>query len=120
MALALTPDKAARANILQLLLRDRPVNADIDVLPVADATSGYSGADLRELVETAVDFAIEASLDAGSEQPITSAHLREALDEVRPTTLEWLTSARNYARYANEAGQYDEVLEFLKRHGDRR
>ena len=67
-----------------------------------------------------MDFAIEASLDAGVEQPITFEHLREALDEVRPTTLEWLTSARNYARYANEAGQYDEVLEFLKQHGEKR
>lgn len=114
------PDKPARADILQMLLSGRPVSGHIDVSPIADATSGYSGADLRELVETAVDFAIEASLDAGVEQPITFEHLREALDEVRPTTLEWLTSARNYARYANEAGQYDEVLEFLKRHGEKR
>ena len=42
---------------------------------------------------------------------------RAALDEVKPTTLEWLTTARNYARYANEAGHYDEVLDFLKKHG---
>jgi hypothetical protein len=40
-----------------------------------------------------------------------------ALRDVKPTTVEWLTTARNYARYANEAGQYDDVLEFLKRHG---
>ena len=33
------------------------------------------------------------------------------------TTIEWLTTARNYARYSNEGGQYDEVLEFLRRHG---
>ena len=32
-------------------------------------------------------------------------------------TVEWLTTARNHARYANESGQYDEVLDFLKRHG---
>jgi transitional endoplasmic reticulum ATPase len=114
------PDKPARHDILQMLLRGRPVSDDINVGPIAEATRGYSGADLRELVETAVDFAIEVSLEHGREQPITFAHLREALDEVRPTTLEWLTSARNYARYANEAGQYDEVLEFLKQHGEQR
>jgi transitional endoplasmic reticulum ATPase len=49
--------------------------------------------------------------------PICQAHLLEALEEVKPTTLEWLTTARNYARYANESGQYDEVLQFLERHG---
>lgn len=114
------PDRAARAAILDLQLNERPVVPDVDVATLARATVGFSGADLRELVETAVDFAIEASLDAGSEQPVTQAHLREALEEVRPTTLEWLTTARNYARYANEAGQYDEVLEFIRQHGDGR
>ena len=51
--------------------------------------------------------------------PITTEHLRHALKDVKPTTLEWLTTARNYARYANEAGQYDEVLAFLEKHGKR-
>ena len=36
---------------------------------------------------------------------------------MRATTLEWLTTARNYARYSNEGGQYDEVLAFLDKHG---
>ena len=54
---------------------------------------------------------------SGVETPISDEHLRRGLREVRPTTLEWLTTARNYARYANEAGHYDDVLEFLERHG---
>jgi hypothetical protein len=44
-------------------------------------------------------------------------HLRRALADTKATTIEWLTSARNHARYANQAGQYDEVLDFLKAHG---
>jgi len=44
-------------------------------------------------------------------------NLQAALKEVKPTTLEWLTTARNYARYSNESGQYDDVLAFLKAHG---
>ena len=52
--------------------------------------------------------------------PIAAQHLKAALDEVKPTTLEWLTTARNYARYANDAGQYDEVLEFLRKHEGKR
>jgi len=43
--------------------------------------------------------------------------LKTALQERRATTVEWLTTARNYARYSNESGQYDEVLEFLEKHG---
>lgn len=111
------PDNEARKAILDKLLAERPVEADIDTKLLARRTSGFSGADLRELVETAVDEAIELSIDLETEQKINNVHLRAALEEVKPTTLEWLTTARNYARYANEGGQYNDVLEFLRLHG---
>jgi SpoVK/Ycf46/Vps4 family AAA+-type ATPase len=85
----------------------------VNLAPLAQGTSGFSGADLEFIIETAADYAIADSIDAGSEMPITNAHLVRALKDVRPTTIEWLSSARNYARYANEGGQYDEVLAFL-------
>ena len=111
------PDRGAREAILGLELRDRPMAPKLDLGAIARKTPGFSGADLRELVETASDGAIEESLEHDAEVPISQKHLKEALDEVRATTLEWLTTARNYARYANEGGQYDEVLRFLKDHG---
>jgi transitional endoplasmic reticulum ATPase len=111
------PDRPAREAILHIHLKDRPLTSDVDPAALSKRTSGFSGADLEHLVETAVDVAIEASLASGREMPICQAHLLEALEEVKPTTLEWLTTARNYARYANESGQYDEVLQFLERHG---
>jgi transitional endoplasmic reticulum ATPase len=113
------PDQEARASILELLLAERPTASDIDVRTLAERTSGFSGADLRELVETGVDEAIEESLGAGQPVPLKMAHLKAALAERRATTVEWLTTARNYARYSNESGQYDEVLEFLDKHGKR-
>ncbi|MGH8079336.1 MAG: AAA family ATPase [Lysobacter sp.] len=111
------PDDSARRSILDLLLRERPLADGIDTAELARLSSGYSGADLRNLVETAIDEAIEDSIEQGRESPLTMEHLRNALRGTRSTTLEWLTTARNHARYANQAGQYDEVLEFLKRHG---
>jgi transitional endoplasmic reticulum ATPase len=110
------PDRAARASILKLQLAGRPLADDIDADALAQRTSGFSGADLENLVDTAADRAIAASLAQGGEVPIAHAHLTAALAEIKPTTLEWLTTARNYARYANEGGQYDEVLAFLARH----
>jgi SpoVK/Ycf46/Vps4 family AAA+-type ATPase len=113
------PDREARQAIVESLLRDRPTTDDIDTAFLADRTSGFSGADLEHLVETAIDEAIEESLERATESPISKDHLTKALRAVRPTTLEWLTTARNYARYANESGQYDEVLEFLEQNGKR-
>jgi SpoVK/Ycf46/Vps4 family AAA+-type ATPase len=111
------PDRPARAAILKILLAGRPVAADIDHDLFAQRTSGFSGADLENLVDTAADRAIAKSLATNTESPIDHAALVAALAEIKPTTIEWLTTARNYARYANEGGQYDEVLDFLKRYG---
>lgn len=111
------PDQEARSEILQGLLKGRPGGETIDAKKVAKLTSGFSGADLTNLVETAVDEVIEESIESGTEQPLNNSHLLEALKQIKPTTVEWLTTARNYARYANESGQYNDVLEFLKAHG---
>jgi SpoVK/Ycf46/Vps4 family AAA+-type ATPase len=111
------PDREARARILEILLASRPSEGDIDVAFLAKHSSGFSGADLMNLVETGADEAIEASLSSGREMPLRAEHFRAALKQIKPTTTEWLSTARNYARYANEAGQYDEVLDFLRKHG---
>ena len=46
------PDQAGRSAILRRYLRD--LDNDVDIVRVASATSGMSGADLRELVSDAV------------------------------------------------------------------
>ncbi len=111
------PDKVAREEILRLQLVDRPGAEAIDTAFIAGKTSSYSGADLQNIVNSAIDIAIEESLQGGEEAPLTMEHFREAYDEVRPTTLEWLTTARNYAKYSNTGGQYDDVARFLESHG---
>jgi transitional endoplasmic reticulum ATPase len=111
------PTRDERAAILQLHLRDRPTSPTLDLDGLARRTSGFSGADLAQLAEHAADLAIEASVTARREVPIGDAHLGAAADQLTPTTLEWLTTARNHARYADGAHQYREVIEFLDRHG---
>ena len=32
---------------------------------------------------------------------------------MRPSTLEWIATARNYVEFANQGGRYDEVAAFL-------
>ena len=110
------PDRQARTALLSRLLEERP-NTGCDVQALVARSSGFSGADLRNLVETAADLAIEESLSHREEVPIRHSHLVDALDEVRSTTGEWLTTARNYARYSNDNRQYDDVLQFLDQQG---
>lgn len=109
------PDREARLSILAMSLEGRP-SEGISLEPIAAATSGYSGADLTGLVEEACDYAIEESLDQEVVVPVKQKHLMEALKARKPTTLEWLSQARNYAKYANEGGLYDDVTAFLDKH----
>jgi AAA+ superfamily predicted ATPase len=110
------PDEGARRAILRLKLADRPQAKDLAIDAIAAKTSGFSGADLEGLVETAVEIAIEESIKSDAVAPLTNAHLASALKEMKPSTLEWLSSARNYAKYANQGGLYDDVAEFLNKH----
>lgn len=111
------PDRVAREAILRHHMKDRPQSNDIDFAFIAGRTGGYSGADLANLVDMATDEAIDASIAQGGDQVINFQHFQDALKISRPTTLEWLTTARNYARYANDGGRYNDVLDFLNKHG---
>lgn len=110
------PDQPARLAILNLLVTDRPLAAGLDLQSFAVSTTGFSGADLANLVETAVELAIEDSSSDDALTPVSRRHFDAALQEIRPTTGEWLATARNYAKYANEGGLYDDVRAFLKEH----
>jgi SpoVK/Ycf46/Vps4 family AAA+-type ATPase len=109
------PDREARESILRSQLHDRP-SRGVRIGELVANTPGFSGADLVNLVETAVDFAIEECIRAEGVERLEMQHFVAAIDEVRPTTTEWLAIARNYAKYSNEGGAYNEVLAFLDRH----
>lgn len=111
------PDKQARSAILEHHIKDRPAEDHIDFALIADKASGYSGADLANLVEMAADEAIDESIEQGEDVAIKFDHFKEALSQSRNTTSEWITTARNYARYANDGGRYNDVLDFIKKHG---
>jgi AAA+ superfamily predicted ATPase len=110
------PDAVARAAILKLMLTDRPGAEGLNLAPIVSASSGFSSADLAQVVDMACDEAIEQSLDENHVVELTDAHMAKAVRTARATTLEWLTEARNFAKFANEGGLYDDVVAFLDKH----
>ena len=107
------PDAPARAGILRILLKGKPVGP-IDFDTLAKKTDGFSGADLKGVVDVAIEAKLRAALAAGVPQPITTADLTAAAGKCRATTKEWFATARNHALYANQGGAYDDVLKYLK------
>jgi SpoVK/Ycf46/Vps4 family AAA+-type ATPase len=110
--LVLPPDKAAREAILRYHLCHRPLQS-IYFGEVAAMTDGFSGADLVLVCETATEYAFEDSVAKGKARPITMRDLALAIQEVRPSTKSWFELARQYARYSNNSGEYDELLPYL-------
>ena len=107
------PDAPAREEILQLHLQGRPV-ADIDCRTLAGKTDQFSGADLKAVVDLAVEGKLREAMKKGLPLPLTTKDLLAAVKQHRPTTKEWFSTARNYALYANQDGTYDDILAWLK------
>lgn len=106
------PDEESRKEILDSLIKEKP-SEKIDTKDIAKLTPGYSGADLKALIDIAVESKLEESLAKGSLQPVTQKDITKAIKVHKPTTAEWFSTARNYALYANETGLYDDILQYL-------
>jgi SpoVK/Ycf46/Vps4 family AAA+-type ATPase len=107
------PDLAARTAIVQLLCQGKPTDA-IDFEAVGKKTEGFSGADLKAVMDLAVEAKLREALRDGIPRPITTRDLLTAAAGVKPSTREWFATARNYALYSNQGGIYDDILKYLK------
>lgn len=106
------PDLPARAEILRVLLKGKPVETiDHDLL--AKKTDGFSGADLKAVIDVAIEVKLKQAMREGIPRPLSTKDLLAAAATIKPSTREWFASARNYALYANQGGAYDDVLKYL-------
>lgn len=88
------PDEAARYSLFELFLNKSPHATNINLSALADATNGYSNADIEEVVK-------EASRLAGAEDApkITKRHLEMAL-KAAPSSLAGAVTATAVKRRA--------------------
>jgi AAA+ superfamily predicted ATPase len=110
------PDHTARAEIVRLLMTGKPADT-IDADAIAKKTADFSGADLKAMVDVAIEAKLREALGAkgdGQVKAITTRDLLAAAGTLRPTCKEWFSSARNHALYANQSGLYDPILTHLK------
>ena len=84
------PDATARAAILRIHLRDRPVVTDeIDWEEIKAQTDGYVASDLEIIASTAARNALKEARDADSVVPISQAHLTAAIEATDPSLDAW-------------------------------
>jgi SpoVK/Ycf46/Vps4 family AAA+-type ATPase len=107
------PDAPARGAILEILCRNKPVDS-IHFEQVAGKTDGFSGADLKAMVDVAIEAKLTEAMKRGVPTPLATKDLLAAAKQVKSTTKEWFSTARNHALYANQGGIYDDILKHLK------
>jgi transitional endoplasmic reticulum ATPase len=107
------PDAPARAAILRLHLRGKPVE-DVDIEAVAKKCDGFSGADLKAVLDVTIENKLREAMKTGVPTPIRTKDLTQAAGTQKATTREWFATAKNYALYSNQGGVYDDILTHLK------
>jgi SpoVK/Ycf46/Vps4 family AAA+-type ATPase len=106
------PDEPARASILEVMARDKPVHK-LDVAAVAKKTKDFSGADLKAVFDIAIERSLARAMQENRVIPLGTDDLLKSAKDVKPSTRAWFESAKNYAIYSNQSGFYDDVLTFL-------
>jgi len=107
------PDLEARADILRLLLAGKP-QQNVDVDAIAKKTDRFSGADLKAVIDRAIESKLDEAMASGVPEPLLTKDLLAAAKVQKPTPAEWFATAKNYVLYANDAGLYDDLKAYLK------
>ncbi|MEK3719348.1 ATP-binding protein [Paenibacillus sp. FSL H8-0034] len=107
------PEAAERELILGLKLEGKP-QEPLNLKKWAEQTTHFSGADLEQVVRDAIEQALERSLESGDIQPITDQDLKKSVTGRKATTLDWFSTAKNYATFSDINKDYEHVLEYIK------
>ncbi len=107
------PDEVSREKILGIIMAEKP-KEKIDYKKVVEYTKHFSGADLKAMVDLAIEEKLKVALKTGVPEPIATQDLINAARKHHASTREWFNTAKNYALFANESGIYDEILKFIK------
>jgi transitional endoplasmic reticulum ATPase len=76
------PDEEGREQILRIHTEDTPLSPDVSLRELAEITEGYVGSDLANVAREA---AMESLRDDPEADTVEMRHLRDALENVRPT-----------------------------------
>ncbi|MFP3949842.1 MAG: AAA family ATPase [Candidatus Micrarchaeia archaeon] len=91
------PDYDARKEIFRVALRGLPVSKNIDYGKLAKKSDRFSGADIQQVVKTALRRAAQEAKTQGKVVPITMKHILAVLEHTKPSTS--LAAIENYEQF---------------------
>ncbi|MBW4718928.1 AAA family ATPase [Saccharothrix obliqua] len=106
------PDGVVRTDLLRVLLRDVPLESDVDLGAIADRTPGFVAADLVALRREAAVRSALRQRDA-AEPHVAQQDLVGALDTVRPISMSTSDTLRTGGLTLDDVGDMVEVKQAL-------
>jgi transitional endoplasmic reticulum ATPase len=79
------PDLAARRKILELNLKEIPLEPGLDLDAMAERLDGYSGADLAYLCRKVAEQTFLESVKSSEDRPLARADFQRVLEKLRPS-----------------------------------
>ena len=70
----------------------------------------------QSFVELAKEFVLEDHIARGVERNLSQADLLRAIKQSKPSTLDWLRTARNLVKYAGANDAYGDVEDYLRKY----
>ncbi len=80
------PEKEARIAIIKKMIDSIPFEDSLEFDTIGEVTEGFSGADIKGLVETTKTYAIERTLQSGEVSEVTTEDFLEAMQGRTPST----------------------------------
>ena len=118
------PDRDSRISIFKANLRKSPIADDVSMEQLADATEGFSGADITEICQRAAKNAIRDSITAGIERQkrVEAGELTQEEADALPDPVPFITRAHfeaSMSKARRSVGpeiiqQYDEFTAKIK------
>ncbi len=106
------PDAEARTAIFKILIKNKPIE-DFDYEKIIKRLEGFSGADLKSLLDITSELVLTQAMKANRVIPLTLKDFIKTSKKIKPSTKTWFETAKNYALFSNQSGFYDDVLTFL-------
>jgi transitional endoplasmic reticulum ATPase len=98
------PDKNAREETLQIHMKGKPISKEVEVGRLVEMTTGFNGADLAALVNTAVSIVLQAYIAKYPRPEDAKKHLDEAI-----VTYEHFQEAAKKVRSSRESNPMEKV-----------
>jgi transitional endoplasmic reticulum ATPase len=114
------PDEKTREEILRDLAVEKPLG-QVDYKALVKATEGFSGADLRWVLDRAAELTLGEAVAKGHAMPIPGSLLLKVAQEHQPTTRDWFEGMQSVAAEAvtERSWMTSEVKKFAERSSKR-